>query len=145
MTILSLLLFSACSDEHTTDSKEQPADTAENTSTNTTDDTASSETDSDDAAAEPSLCDSLSPEDCRENPACTTLAGSPVFFSEDNECMLWANTVEELGCMDADEVCAQAFSYGAAPDDPTQCYGFGNSCTPYGWANCNPQGYPECD
>ena len=44
----------------------------------------------------------------------------------------WANSVERVGCMAADMGCGAALTYAASPDNPEQCYGFTNTCTPLG-------------
>lgn len=93
---------------------------------------------------EPMSCAEMSIENCEEVPSCTVIYGSPIFLDSDNECYVWANGIEELGCMDADMECTSSLKHGASTDNPSDCYGFGG-CMPEGWGNCGLGDYPECE
>jgi len=89
-------------------------------------------------------CADIPVEDCNNVDGCFTIAASPVVWSEEQECVLWANTVDEVGCISVDTACDQAFTYAAQANDADNCYGFTNTCIPSGWGECNLPGSNEC-
>ena len=102
-------------------------------------------TEMDCSSVEPSACADLSVDTCANDERCTVIYASQAAFMEDDECFAWANSIEEVGCMDADAGCGQAFTHAASSEDPSGCYGFSNTCIPEGWGDCSQGTYPECE
>ena len=90
-------------------------------------------------------CSFLSIDECESYEACTLIWASPVQLDEENQCFLWANSIEDVGCMSIDQTCPSAVTYSASPTDPSGCYGFMDGCTPEGWGSCEQGEYPECE
>jgi len=95
--------------------------------------------------SEPMGCVDMSISDCEAAESCSVIHASSVALNEGEECFAWANSVDSVGCMDADLGCGQAFTYAASPEDPSGCFGFTNTCIPQGWGDCSQGTYPECD
>ena len=93
----------------------------------------------------PPSCGDLTADECSTYENCVTITASLTVVNPEEECLDWANSVENVGCMDADMACGDAITYAASADDPTQCYGFTSTCVPQGWSDCNLDGYPECN
>ena len=89
-------------------------------------------------------CATISVEDCNNVDGCVTIAASPVIWSDEQECVLWANTVDEVGCIAVDSACDTAITYAAQANDADNCYGFTNTCIPSGWGECRLPGSNEC-
>ena len=90
-------------------------------------------------------CKELSVSECETANTCHVITGSQVVYDDENECFAWANSVEQLGCMDATMGCGDAITLAASSADPTTCYGFSNTCIPDGWIDCVQESFPDCD
>ena len=90
-------------------------------------------------------CTILEQEECESTEGCTPIWASPVMLDNENQCFLWANTIEGVGCMVSDQTCTEAITYAASPSDTSSCYGFGNGCIPTGWGDCSQGSFPECE
>jgi len=97
------------------------------------------------ACEDPETCATLSTEECETREECAVIWASPLAFDEENQCFLWANSVDAVGCMDSDLSCGEEITYSASPDNASECYGFGNNCTPQGWGECSQGNYDECE
>ena len=95
-----------------------------------------------DDSTEPLDCYSLTTDVCSTTPGCEVITASPVMYTAD-ECYVWANTVDNVGCMPAGMACNMAFTY-SRQDRNSDCYGFTNGCTPAGWVDCDPSNAVEC-
>ena len=123
-------------------------ETTEETGTETDSDTntdTNSDTNQDTDSDEPADCTELSVAECASADECTVITSSQVEYDQRNECYTWSNNVERVGCMAADMGCGSAFTYAAAPDNPSQCYGFTNTCVPQGWVDCEQVNIGECN
>ena len=89
-------------------------------------------------------CSDVSPSECGSTDGCFVLTGSPVGWNSSNECIAWANTVEQVGCMSTEFDCGAMISYAAPPEDPSNCYGFSNTCYPEAWVSCDLPGNNMC-
>lgn len=90
-------------------------------------------------------CVSLSIDECEAADQCTVIMASQVILNEEEECFAWANSIDNVGCMDAGIDCGAAITYAESPETPGECYGFTSTCTPDGWSECSLGSYPECD
>jgi hypothetical protein len=90
-------------------------------------------------------CVDLSITDCETTERCAVITASEVALNTDEECFEWANSVENVGCMDADMNCDAALTIASSSEDPTMCYGFSNTCTPEGWSDCHQESFPSCE
>ena len=90
-------------------------------------------------------CINISIDECEEADQCTVIMASQVIVNEEEECFAWANSIDNVGCMDADMACGEAITYAESPETPGECYGFTNTCVPDGWSECSLGSYPECD
>jgi hypothetical protein len=90
-------------------------------------------------------CVSLSIDECEAADQCTVIMASQVIVDDEEECFLWANSIDNVGCMDADMGCGEAITYAESPETPGECYGFTNTCIPDGWSECSLGSFPECD
>ena len=91
-------------------------------------------------------CADLSVTDCASRDDCAAITASQIVVNTEEECLDWANSVEDVGCMDANMGCGAAITYAASAADPTQCYGFYNTCIPAGWGDCNSiNSFTMCD
>ena len=92
-----------------------------------------------------SSCGDLSADECSVNESCAVITASLTVVNPEEECLDWANSVENVGCMDADRGCDDAITYATPGDNLSQCYGFTSTCVPGGWTYCNQESYPECN
>ena len=90
-------------------------------------------------------CINISISDCEAADQCRVITASQVILNEEEECFAWANSIENVGCMDADMACGEAITYAESPETPGECYGFTNTCIPDGWSDCSLGSYPDCD
>ena len=93
--------------------------------------------------SDPTECSMQEIDSCENIEGCTISYASPIAFIEDNECYVWANEIEAVGCISAELVCTGELKHGASLEDPNTCYGFGG-CMPEGWGDCGLGDYPEC-
>ena len=125
------------------DTGEQPDDdTGVDTDSDTDSDT---DTDTNTDTSQTEECSDLSVADCASNSDCTVITAVQVEYDERNECYDWDNNTQRVGCMSADMGCGAAFTYAAPPDNPEQCHGFTNTCTPEGWVGCEQTSIGECN
>ena len=90
-------------------------------------------------------CTDLSVTDCASREDCAAITASQTVLNAEEECLDWANSVEDVGCMNAEMGCDNAITYAASAADPTQCYGFPSTCIPQGWSDCNTESLPDCN
>ena len=90
-------------------------------------------------------CLRLPIDECQAEDACVVITASQVILNEEEECFAWANSIENVGCMDADMACGDAITYAESPETPGECYGFTSTCIPDGWSACSLGSYPDCD
>ena len=87
----------------------------------------------------------MSVADCASAAECTVITASQVQYDERNECYDWDNNPQRVGCMSVDIGCGSAITYAAAPESPSQCHGFTNTCIPEGWIACEQTNGIECN
>lgn len=90
-------------------------------------------------------CLSLPVDECQAEAACVVIMASQVIVDDEGECFLWANSIDNVGCMNVDMGCDDAITYAESPETPGECYGFTNTCIPDGWSECSVGSYPDCD
>ena len=89
-------------------------------------------------------CLSLTVDEYEAETASVLIMASQVIVDDEEECFLWANSIDNVGCMNDDMGCDDAITYAESPETPGECYGFTNTCIPDGWSECSLGSYPEC-
>ena len=90
-------------------------------------------------------CINISISDCEAADQCTVITASQVILNEAEECFAWANSIDNVGCMNVDMGCGDAITYAESPETPGECYGFTNTCVPDGWIDCSLGNHLDCD
>jgi len=92
-----------------------------------------------------SPCFTLSIDDCERISMCTVIQASPLIIDEDNQCYLVENTINPVGCIEADLSCTEVITFASSSDNPTNCYRFNTGCIPDQWSACDLEQSVECE